>query len=524
MDETWTPARWTRGSFSLERLSGAETRAGPVRGSAAQDVRRVLFVASELFPLIKTGGLADVVHALAVALGQLGHDARCLVPGYPAVLGGLQSASIVAGIPHLFGGPARLLEGTAAGCKVLAIEAAHLYDRPGNPYTDPGHDDWPDNDRRFAALARVAADIGQGQLTSFQPEIVHAHDWQAGLTPAYLALDGDPRPATVQTIHNLAFQGVFPADRLASLGLPATSFTVDGLEYWGRISFLKAGLVYADRITTVSPTYAREILKPGAGSGLEGVLAARRGDLTGILNGIDEGVWDPAGDPYLPAPFDHDRLDQRAASKAALQARFGLAREPDRPLLGTVSRLTWQKGLDLLPRASARWLAEGGQMALILSDGGDAEETVFLDLVAANPGRVGVFFGTEEARSHLVQAGSDVLVVPSRYEPCGLTQLYALRYGTVPVVSRVGGLADSVIDANGAALEDAVATGIVFSPVAADALAEALDRALELYAQPERWRTLQRRGMTRRFGWRSSNAASRYLELYHRLVAGRPPP
>jgi starch synthase len=325
----------------------------------------------------------------------------------------------------------------------------------------------------------------------------------------------------VQTIHNLAFQGVFPADRLANLGLPGASFTVEGLEYWGKISFLKAGLVYADRITTVSPTYAREILKPGAGSGLEGVLAARRGDLTGILNGIDEGVWDPARDPYLPAPFDHHRLDQRAASKAALQARFGLARSPGRPLLGTVSRLTWQKGLDLLPEASTRWLAAGGQMALILSDGGEAEEAVFRDLVAAHPGQVGVFFGTEEARSHLLQAGSDVIVVPSRYEPCGLTQLYALRYGAVPVVSRVGGLADSVIDANGAALDDGVATGIAFSPVTADALADALDRALALHAQPERWRALQQRGMTRRFGGQSSSAAHRYLELYQRVVDQR---
>jgi starch synthase len=481
-------------------------------------VQQVLFVASEIYPLIKTGGLADVVHALARALGGLGLEVRCLVPGYPAVVRGLESRSIVAGIPHLFGGPARLLEGNAAGCRVLAIEAAHLYDRPGNPYTGPGHGDWPDNDRRFAALARVGAEIGRGHLISFQPEVVHAHDWQAGLTPAYLALEGGPRPATVQTIHNLAFQGIFPADRLASLGLPAEAFTIDGLEYWGQINFLKAGLVYADRLTTVSPTYAREILKPGAGSGLEGVLAARRSDLFGILNGIDERDWNPASDPYLPAAFDHDRLDQRAASKAALQARFGLARAPDRPLLGAVARLTWQKGLDLLPAASARWLAAGGQMALILSDGDEAQEAVFRGLVKAHPGQVGVSFGTEEARSHLVQAGSDVVIVPSRYEPCGLTQLYALRYGAVPVVSRVGGLADSVIDANGAALDDGVATGIVFGPVTADALADALDRALELYARPERWRALQHRGMTRRFGWESSHAARRYLDLYQRLV------
>lgn len=481
---------------------------------------RVLFVTSELYPLVKTGGLADVAHALSIALDHLGLDVRCLVPGYPAVLGGLESPEAIDRVPDLFGGPARLLAGSAAGCQVIALQADHLYGRPGNPYVDPERHDWPDNDRRFAALDRVGADIGLGRLTRFRPEVVHAHDWQAGLAPAYLAIDGNPRPATIQTIHNLAFQGVFPADRLAALGLPEAHFTVEGLEYWGQISFLKAGLVYADRITTVSPTYAREILKPAAGSGLEGVLAARRSDLKGILNGIDERVWDPANDPHLPACYDPDRLDRRAANKTALQARFGLTPAPDCPVLGTVSRLTWQKGLDLLPAASARWLAEGGQMALILSDGGDQEDT-FRELVAAHPGQVGVFFGTEEARSHLVQAGSDVIVVPSRYEPCGLTQLYALRYGAVPVVSRAGGLADSVIDANGAALEDGVATGIVFTPVTADALAEALDRALDLYAEPERWRALQRRAMTRRFGWESSSSASRYRDLYQSVVEGR---
>jgi starch synthase len=442
---------------------------------------------------------------------------RVLLPAYPAVVERLGDVEHVADVPDLFGGAGRLVHGrTDGGLAVLALEAAHLYARPGNPYLGPDGRDWPDNHLRFAALSWAASRIALGALGAWRPDLVHAHDWQAGLAPAYLALGGGARPATVMTIHNIAYQGLFPADRLSQLRLPAQSFHVAGVEYHGQIGFLKAGLYYADRITTVSPTYAREIQRAEHGYGLEGLLSGRADDLIGILNGIDEKAWNPATDPHLAARYSARSPRGKAINKEALQKRLGLELRAEAPLLCVISRLTYQKGLDLLLHAMPELLERGAQIA-VLGTGDHNLEQEFRRVAAIAPSRAGVVLAYDEALAHLMQGGADAIVVPSRSEPCGLTQLCGLRYGTLPVVARVGGLADSVIDANEMALADGVATGFVFAPETTDALADALHRALDLYYhRPEFWAAMRKRAMTRKVGW--SAAAARYAQLYRDLL------
>ncbi|WP_046865947.1 glycogen synthase GlgA [Microvirga massiliensis] len=471
----------------------------------------VLSVASEVYPLVKTGGLADVAGALPAALRQEGITVRTLVPGYPAVLDALDVPERLHEFGDLFGGEARLLAARAAGLDLVVLDAPHLYARRGSPYLAPDGRDWPDNAQRFAALGYAAARIGSGLLPGLVPDVVHAHDWQAGLTPAYLRFGGMARPRTVATIHNIAFQGVFPAGLLASLGLPSESFTIDGVEYHGQISYLKAGLQFADRITTVSPTYALEIQTREGGMGLDGLLRTRSHVVSGILNGIDETVWDPARDEHLASPFDAQSLDRRAANKAALRARLGLAQDPRTLLFGVVSRLSGQKGLDLLLEALPVLREFGAQLALLGSGDPDLEAS-FRDAAAAHPGRIGAVFGFDETLAHQIQGGCDALLVPSRFEPCGLTQLCALRYGAVPVVARVGGLTDTIIDANEMALAAGVATGVQFAPVSTLMLAAALGRTAELWADQEAWRRMQRNGMMADVGW--ARPARHYAELY----------
>ena len=477
---------------------------------------RVLSVASEVYPLIKTGGLADVAGGLPGALADLGVEMRTLVPGYPSVLASLTSAEPVLDLGAFFGGPSRVLAATTHGLSLLVLDAPHLFNRPGNPYVAPGGVDWPDNAFRFAALARAAADIGGGLLAGFVPDIVHAHDWQAGLAPAYLHYASDGRRArSVMTVHNMAFQGQFPASLLAPLGLPPGSFTVDGVEYYGAIGFLKAGLLFADRITTVSPTYAAEIRTPESGMGLDGLLRTRAAALSGILNGIDTSVWDPASDPMIATPYDADSTPARAANKVALQAHFGLDAAPGAPLFGVVSRLSWQKGIDLVLASLPTLLAEGAQFVL-LGSGDRALEEGMLAAAIASPGRVGVVIGYSEQLAHEIQAGADALIVPSRFEPCGLTQLCALRYGALPVVARVGGLSDSVIDANEMALAAGVATGVQFQPPNSDMLDAAIRRSTALYRDPPAWQTVQRNGMHADVSWRGP--ARRYAALYRDML------
>jgi starch synthase len=477
----------------------------------------VLSVASEIYPLIKTGGLADVAGALPGALAPLEIDMHSLVPGYPAVLEKLGQASIAREEPLFFGGSARILAAQSHGLKLFVLDAPHLFARPGNPYCAPDGGDWPDNPQRFAALSYAAFLLAQGNVAGFMPDIVHAHDWQAALAPAYLHYAGAPRPASVITVHNLAFQGLASASLLGELRLPADAYAWDGVEFFGNISALKAGLQFADRITTVSPTYAAEICTPMGGMGLEGLLNHRAGQLIGIVNGIDTAIWDPSNDAALPAAFSASAMTGKRASKAALQTRFGLDPDPSALLFGLVSRLSHQKGLDVLLDALDQLLSCGAQLALLGS--GDAElQNGFLAAAASHPGRVGGTLGYDETIAHLIQAGSDAVLVPSRFEPCGLTQLCAMRYGALPVVSRVGGLADTVIDANAAARTAKVATGFVFSPVNASALRKTIARVAEMWALPEEWALMQANAMRQDVGWNAP--ATVYARLYGELLEG----
>lgn len=477
----------------------------------------MLSVAPECYPLVKTGGLADVVGALPPALAPLGVAMRVLIPAYPGVRQRLRKVRKVAEIPDLFGGDGTLLQGvTADGTEVLLVQAPHLYDRTGGPYLGPDGKDWPDNHLRFGALSWVAAEIALGRLGDWQPHVVHLHDWQSALTAAYLRFGSGSQqaPATLLTIHNLAFQGLFPMESRKALRLPARAAQVEGMEYWGNLSFLKAGVMWCDHLSTVSPTYAREILGPEEGMGFDGLLRQRAADLTGIVNGIDTDVWDPATDDAVAVPFSVRRLAPRRRNTAALRTRLGLQRS-DGPLFAVVSRLTHQKGLDLLLQVLPHLVGNGAQLA-VLGSGDPALESGFVQAAQQHPGNVAAVIGFDEALSHQMQAGADVVLVPSRFEPCGLTQLYALRYGAVPVVARVGGLADTVVDANEAAVRDGVATGVQFSPVDAPALADAVSRTVALFRQPQIWKAIQRRAMTRDVGWAAP--AAHYRSLYDRLT------
>ena len=395
------------------------------------------------------------------------------------------------------------------------LDCPALFDRPGGPYGDAGGVDWPDNWRRFAAFGRAAADIACGAVKGRGFDLVHAHDWQAGMALAYLRL-ASTRPAMpgVMTIHNMAFQGWYDAAIFPQLGLPPAAFTMDGVESYGGVGFLKAGMQAADMITTVSPTYAAEIRQREFGMGLEGLIVARGDRVRGVLNGIDTQVWNPAGDPALAGRYTRKTLAKRVANKRAVEAAFGL-KPDDGPLFTVVSRLTWQKGMDVLVEVLDHLVGVGGRLAL-LGSGDVALEQAFLSAAARYSGRVGVRIGYDEPLSHLLQAGADAILVPSRFEPCGLTQLYALAYGCVPVVARTGGLSDTVIDANPAALAAGVATGVQFDGVSHHSLRAGIDRAVALHRQPDVWRSLQLNGMACDFSWASS--ARTYAALYRELL------
>lgn len=480
---------------------------------------RVLHATSELYPFAKTGGLADVLAALPPAqVVDARVDARIVLPGYRTIMDGLSDARAILGDPDLYqGGPARLLSAKLVGVavRVYVLDAPGLYLRGGGPYGDGHGRDYADNHLRFGALAWAAARLARGADPVWQPDVLHAHDWQSGLAPAYLALDGaGPRPATVQTIHNIQYPGSFPPEVLASLGLPASCFHMHGVEFYGALSFLKAGLYYADHITTVSPQYAREITSEPHGGGFGGLLADRADRLTGILNGIDTRIWDPRSDQRLPARYDARDLSGKAVCRQQLRARFQLAKMAPGPIVGVISRLIPQKGLDLLLEAAPRLFELGGQLVL-LGSGDPAIEAGYRELVHRYPGQVGVEIGYDEELAHLLQAGADVIAVPSLTEPCGLTQMYALRYGSLPLVRRTGGLADTVVDATEATMEAGHANGFVFDAPTVEALAEALARAATLFKDRARWRRVQQIGMQAEHGW--GKAAQQYADLYRRL-------
>ncbi len=482
---------------------------------------RVLHVAAELYPWVKSGGLGDVVAALPPAQIRLGVDARLLLPGFTGFLDAFHDVADVARLRTPFAVErVRLALARLPGTGRFAYLVDHpaFYDRPGGPYIGPDGVEWPDNHRRFALLGWVAAAIARGADRTWRPDIVHGHDWHAGLAPAYLTADPTAaRTATVFTIHNIAYRGLFAGAAFGELALPPSFFAIDGLEFYGQISLLKAGLVYSDRLVAVSPTYAQEIQTPAFGWGFDGLLRARAGTLSGILNGVDPEIWNPAHDPALPLPYGvADALVGKRAAKSALQRRFGLDPDAAAPLFGVVSRLTPQKGLDLLLSILPGLVATGAQLALL--GAGDADlEAGFAAAALAHGGRIAVQLGYDEGLSHLIFAAADSVLAPSRFEPCGLTQLYALRYGALPLVRRVGGLADTVVDANALTLADGTATGFAFDDDTSSALAGAIDRALVLMHESLLWRSMIERAMTRDFSWEA--AACDYLALYDELVA-----
>jgi starch synthase len=484
---------------------------------------RVLFATAEAHPLVKTGGLGDVSGALPPALAALGVDVRLLIPAYSGVLEAIDAQPLGAPFQVLTGVPdVRLQQGTLPGTRVpvYALECPALYARDGGgPYVRRDGHDWPDNPIRFGVLSKVAAMLGTtSSPAGWEPQVVHCNDWPTGLAPAYLAYHPHARSRSLMSIHNMAFQGNYAAELMPTLNLPWSAFAVHGVEFYGQLSFLKAGLYYADHISTVSPTYAKEIQTPEFAYGLQGLLADRAGRLTGILNGIDTSEWNPETDTHLAANYGTKKksLKDKAYNKLALQERLGLAQNPHVPLLGMVSRLTYQKGVDLV-LAVAREPGNQPLQIAVLGSGDKAYEAAWRDLAASAAGRVGIAIGYDEPLAHLIEAGSDMFLMPSRFEPCGLNQMYSMRYGTPPIVRATGGLADSVVDATGTALAERRATGVVFHQPSVGVLRAAIQRTLHLYHAPEAWRRLQLAGMTSDFSWSAS--AARYVELYRSLVA-----
>ena len=482
---------------------------------------RVLHVAAEVYPLVKTGGLADVVAALPPALAHAGADVRLLLPGLPAILDAVQSARTVIDIGACFGAlRVRLLLGRMPGSQLPAylIDAPHLYRRSGSPYQASDGSEWPDNLQRFALLGWVAAHLAAGDADpAWVPDIVHAHDWHAALACAYMTEHLPTQAASVYTVHNLAFQGLFPQPDWHLLGLGSRFMSPAGLEYHGQLSFMKAGLKFADKVTTVSPTYAREIATHEFGCGLDGVIRGRGADVSGILNGIDEAVWSPANDDAIAERYDADRLAGKTTCRRALQAALGLVSDDQALILAVVSRLTSQKGLDLVLAALPALVREGVQFA-VQGTGEPVLEAAFRMAEQAHPGRVAVHIGYDEARAHQLVAGADVIGVPSRFEPCGLTQMYGLRYGTVPVVRRVGGLADTVADADGRGGAGGQ-TGFVFDAATPAAFEACVRRALALKRDAAAWAALMRRGMRQELSW--AGPARDYLALYALALGSR---
>ncbi|TAN55876.1 MAG: glycogen synthase GlgA [Magnetospirillum sp.] len=483
---------------------------------------RVLFASSEVFPLIKTGGLADVSGALPAALAEAGVDVRVLLPGYPEAMQAVGAKREVGslGDPLAIGAAARIVSGKLpdSGVPVWLLDCPALFDRAGGPYQDAMGRDWPDNALWFGLLSRVAAALcTDGSPAKWRPHILHCNDWQTGLAPAYLhAWEVQARPGTVFTIHNIAYQGQFPAETVARLGFPPEMFAVDGLEYYDSLSFLKGGLFYSDRLTTVSPRYAKEIQTPAFGCGIEGLLAQRSTDLVGILNGADYGVWNPASDPNLAYPYAPGETVGKARNKAALQAELGLAQAPDAPLLVIVSRLNDHKGMDLVLSVLPAILRLGAQLALV-GTGDRPLEDGFRAVAAAHPTQVAARIGYSEQLAHRMMASGDMLLMPSRFEPCGLTQFYALRYGTVPVAHATGGLADTLVDTGYDTLMTGTANGFVFEHCNAGAFQWAVERAVSLYAKKDQWRKIVTACVGQDFSW--GRSAARYLELYKSLAA-----
>lgn len=508
---------------------------------------RILFATAEAWPLAKTGGLGDVAYGLTHALAARGHDVRLLLPAYPSAIKYLADGAAADQGPAQTPAHVDPADGAAkpgqdrlqrlelklpadyprrsqaliAGrlphstVTVWLLDDPELFARIGPPYTTAAGEPWPDNHRRFYWLSRVAAGLASGEMLAWQADVLHANDWQTALAPAFLQQDADThrgtRPGTLFSIHNLAYRGIFAGETFTQLGLPEAMWHPDGLEFYGEWAFIKGGLTSSDVITTVSPTYAREIQTPAFGWGLDGLLRTRRNVLHGIVNGIDTATWDPATDPHLAANYTAPDAQAKATNRRAVAAEMGLDDAANSPLLGFIGRLVEQKGVDLILAALPRILASGARLA-VLGSGDKALENTLLEAAQAHPGRVGVYIGYSEALAHRIEAGSDIFLMPSRFEPCGLNQLYSLRYGTPPLVNPTGGLADTVLDV------DAAAQGNGFCTAAADAaaLAAALERALGYWQEPHAWREIQARGMAADYSW--DRSADMYVDLYNDII------
>lgn len=482
-------------------------------------MKKCLFASSEAYPLIKTGGLGDVSGSLPVALHALKRgksrlvDVRLVIPAYPDAVKAAGKLKKVAEL-HSIGaiGPVNLLEGKLPGSDVTLwlVDAPQYFNRAGGPYADAQGNDWPDNASRFSLFCRAVCELAIDNAgLDWRADVVHAHDWQTGLVPALLSLQPN-RPATVFTIHNLAYQGVYSAETFFSLSLPQALWTMFGLEYYGNMCFLKGGIAYADAITAVSPTYAEEIQRPEFGFGLDGLLKHRSDVLSGILNGIDTHSWDPSNDAFLTCPYDSSSLENKQANKTALQKILKLPVSAGTPLLGFIGRLVWQKGIDVLVDTLPKLMKRDLQF-VVLGSGEAAQQAALKSLAKTYPDKLAVIVGYNEELSHQIEAGCDMFTMLSRYEPCGLNQIYSLRYGTIPIVSRTGGLADTVTDSS----DSRQGTGFTFEPASASGFIEAVDRALALYPDTDRWQTMMRRGMSQDFSWGSS--ARQYLHVYNKV-------
>lgn len=483
-------------------------------------MKKILFASSEIHPLMKTGGLADVAASLPIALHEMGQDIRLIMPAYPKALLALEQIEKVASIKLAgFHWPIEILQSTLPGTDIVLwlLNSPTHFNREGSPYTATDGDEWPDNAARFALFSRAVVAIAMNQTGfNWQPDIVHCNDWQTGLVPALLSSEVN-RPATVFTVHNLAYQGVYSQEAFEMLDLPQRLWSsVSGIEFYGQMSFMKGGLVFADQITTVSPTYATEIQTAEFGCGLEGLLAHRVDDLTGILNGIDMAEWDPAHDPHIARHYTAKTVRLKAESKTAIQRKFGLPEKADIPLFGLVSRLVSQKGIDLILAAMTALLAKDEDIQLVCLGSGDTEAEQALRVLRARyPDKVGVEIGYNEPLAHQIEAGIDLFLMPSRFEPCGLNQLYSLRYGSLPIVRNTGGLADSVVDATDANRQAEIATGFKFEESTAEALTACIARALDLFKRPRLWRKVVVTAMAQDFSWEKS--AKQYLQLYRGL-------
>lgn len=479
-------------------------------------MNNILYITSEAYPLIKTGGLGDVAGSLPNELLKNDQDVRLLLPAYADVMKNIKQSKIVTSTSY-YNLPVNIIETRLTGTNVIVwlVDCPSMFNRPGGPYADQHGEEWHDNALRFAILCHIAVDIALNKLTlKWKPNIVHCNDWQTGLVPALLSLH-KTRPATIFTIHNLAYQGIFDQQTFIDLNFPEQLWHMDGVEYYGNLSFIKGGIAYADKITTVSPTYAKEILTPDYGYGLNGLLQHRIKNLTGILNGIDEKIWNPGTDPYLVQKYNRRSIAKKSENKTKLQEELSFECNESIPMIGMVSRLVEQKGLDIILQSLKSLLSYPLQL-VILGAGETHYEVKLHELAQLYPEKFKVIIGYNESLSHRIEAASDIYLMPSTFEPCGLNQLYSLRYGTLPVVTAVGGLADTVYDANDINIKNESANGFVLTSKSSAALITAVKTALALYAKPDIWKKLQLNAMSQNHSWQAS--AENYISLYNEAI------